>query len=479
MLKEKCGLLSYIGLSSEMLLQDFIERLEMLQHRGRDSVGLYYLSDSGEYKMFHRKGSIHEIFFENPSEDVKLLLSEKSKMIMGHLRYATSNVSDDDLIQPLVNSKKNIAVAHNGNIPCAMLKHIIKKINTEYFKFDVDVNDEFHDTTVFFKYLSQYDKTGLSFDEHLCKTNKYFNGAYNFIIMHNNEVYIVRDKRGYRPLCYGYDNRNNMLISSESVAFGNDYVYSNDIPCDSITKIVDNIVVKIDDNKIIKYNNSNCVFEYIYFMNELSIVKTPSMKISVETYRIELGNQLALQEMANGLDFGKYDKKDILVVGSPNTAIPGAIAYAKKMGLDYQQVLIKKKNTGRTFIILENDKRNVYFKKFELNKEKIKNKIIIFIDDSIVRGNTIENLCYLFKNNGASEIHVRSLSPPIAFPCYYGIHVPTKEELIINNNTIDEITNKFNLDSLMYLDINRLKNIFKDDICMGCFNGQYDPDILF
>jgi len=149
------------------------------------------------------------------------------------------------------------------------------------------------------------------------------------------------------------------------------------------------------------------------------------------------------------------------------------------MGLDYQQVLIKKKNTGRTFIILENDKRNVYFKKFELNKEKIKNKIIIFIDDSIVRGNTIENLCYLFKNNGASEIHVRSLSPPIAFPCYYGIHVPTKEELIINNNTIDEITNKFNLDSLMYLDINRLKNIFKDDICMGCFNGQYDPDILF
>ena len=145
----------------------------------------------------------------------------------------------------------------------------------------------------------------------------------------------------------------------------------------------------------------------------------------------------------------------------------------------YQQVLKKRLNTGRTFIVSNNDERNKYFKKFILDSEAVKDKIIIFVDDSIVRGNTIKSICHLFKTNGAKEIHIRVLSPPVKNPCYYGIHIPTREELLINRKNQDEIVKDFNLDSIMYLDLKSLDTIFGEDICKACFDNNYNPDILF
>jgi amidophosphoribosyltransferase len=472
MIKEKCGLLAFYGNSQISILQ-FVKRLNKLQHRGRDGVGITYI-ENGLYNTFKSKGTILEVFFENPSDEVKKLLEKKSNMILGHLRYATSN-TENELFQPLV--ENNLAVAHNGNIPDKMLLNIIEKLGIKK-----ENKENLHDTEVYFDYLKNSEE---KFKKKISETLEYFNGSFNFIIMKNKNMYIVRDKNGFRPLSYSIDQYDNILISSETVAYDycnekNHFKYINDISKNTVLKIdIINQSFDILNNNEPEYKNSNCVFEYIYFMNPKSEVRDNNknhITVEVEEYRYNLGVELAKQEKYN---FFKYKPKDIIVVGSPNTAIPGAIAYAKELKLPYSQVLKKKPNTGRTFILPNDNAREKYFKKFELDKEKIKDKIIIFIDDSIVRGNTIKSVCYFFKENGAKELHMRVLSPPISNPCYYGIHIPTKEELLINRKNISQIEKELNLNSLSYLDLESLDNIFGKNICKGCFDGKYDPDILF
>ena len=217
-------------------------------------------------------------------------------------------------------------------------------------------------------------------------------------------------------------------------------------------------------------------------MNNNSIIKSNEnqhLQISVNDYRIDCGKELALQEKKNNY-FDNIKKEDIIVVGSPNTAIPGAQSYAQSLSYSYQQVLKKRLNTGRTFIVSNNDERDKYFKKFVLDKDAIKDKIIIFVDDSIVRGNTIKSICHLFKINGAKEIHIRVLSPPVKNPCYYGIHIPTKEELIANQMSEADIAEHLGVDALLYQEesslieaVDRRGEQDFSDPCRACINGQY------
>lgn len=488
MITEKCGLLVYQGNNNKMLMKNFIVRLEKLQHRGRDAVGLCYLDENNEYKTFYAKGIIYDIFFNKPTDDIQNILNIESKLILGHLRYATSNIEDTSLIQPLADVNRKMAVAHNGNIPKAMLKCIIKKINDKYFDFDI--NDEnLHDTNTFFEYVKQYGKTENSMEKHLEKSYKYFNGSYNFIILHNESIYVLRDKNAYRPICYGKNLYGDLLISSETVSFLNDYKYINDLPYGETLKVKNNEIYSIKKNDMIrvsnksdcKYKNCNCSFEYIYFMNEKSKIMendNANVQINVDYYRIKSGEELAIQEK-NYEHLKDTNPNDVIVVGSPKTAIVGAKAYAKYLSYPYLQVLEKKPNVGRTFILPNDNDREKYFKKFVLDTDAIKNKIIIFVDDSVVRGNTVKNICHLFKTNGAKEIHVRVLSPPVKNPCYYGVHIPTDEELLMNKMDKKEIINKFNLESIEYLDIKKMDNIFSKNMCKACFNGNYNPDILF
>ena len=308
MLPEKCGLLAFYGKNNnKIFIKNFITRLEKLQHRGRDSVGICYLDDNKEYQTFYEKGTVNEIFFENPSKEIKKILHVRTKLILGHLRYATSNTDDKNLIQPLTNKHERISIAHNGNIPNAMLKYIIKKIRNEYFNFEINSNS-LHDTNVFFEYVRQYNRTLNRFEAHLVDSYKYFNGSYNFIVLYNENLYILRDKNAYRPICYGKDINDNILVSSESVSFLDDYKYIDDLPHSETLTIQDQEFLSLHTNQIIKssklpisikYKNSNCVFEYIYFMNNNSIIKSNEnrhLQISVNDYRIDSGKELALQE---------------------------------------------------------------------------------------------------------------------------------------------------------------------------------------
>ena len=532
----KCGILAYKSINVPIKIYEFIKRLEKLQNRGRDSCGITYLDNNNNYITFKESGTIQDIFFninhnEITKEKINNLLNTETKFIIGHLRYATSgnnknikdnqdnqdlfnvdNMNNNNYMQPFTNITNKLSIIHNGNIPDKELNKIINKINLKYPNFrnnntnnidntdntdffdKINNNNNIHDSKVFFDYLDyhQYIKDKISFDNYIKNTLTLFNGSFNFIVMKDNDLYIIRDKYGYKPLCYGINEDNSILISSESVSFE---LINNEYETYKTYKYIDNIktnsVLKLIEPKtsIHKYEfnqlngslfsidkHSYCVFEYIYFMNGLSKINNT---ITVDDYREKLGIELAKQEKLNFISYFKRNINDIIVIGSPNTGICGGKSYASYLNLPYKQVLIKKPNCGRTFILPDNNIRDKFFKKFVLNTEDIKNKIIIFLDDSIVRGNTIKNMCDLFKENGAKELHIRILSPELKYPCYYGINIPTHEELVMNNYTIEQFEKKCNLNSLRYLNIKSLTKLFGNSMCSACFDGNYNQNIDF
>ena len=189
--------------------------------------------------------------------------------------------------------------------------------------------------------------------------------------------------------------------------------------------------------------------------------------------RINLGTQLAKSESI------QFDKNETIVVGSPNTAIPMGKGFATYLDLPYEQVFKKKSDCGRTFILKTQKERLKQLLKFDFNKERIKNKIIILVDDSIVRGNTLQSISALFIEFGCKELHVRICSPELKFPCFYGIDIPTKKELIMNNYSIPELEKKLSIESIRFLSINELINTFKNDngFCLACFDGNYNKKL--
>ena len=194
---------------------------------------------------------------------------------------------------------------------------------------------------------------------------------------------------------------------------------------------------------------------------------------NVFNIRKKLGQNLAKQETFI------FNKKNTIVIGSPNTAIPMGKGYAEYLGLTYKQLLVKHNDCGRTFILKDQASRQNACRKFVINKESIKNKNIILVDDSLVRGNTIKSLSTMFHECNILEFHIRICSPELKYPCYYGIDIPTKEELIINNYSIPQIEENCNLTSLRYITVDKMIDSFSNDneFCTACFTGNYNKEL--
>ena len=366
---------------------------------------------------------------------------------------------------------------HNGNIPDYKLLH--KKLNC---KFDVDTL--ISDSHLILKYLEEKLNDGEDILSLLKNFINIVDKSYSLLILYKQELYIIRDKYGVRPLCIGY-NETGWCVSSESCVFESDENYSflKDVEPGSILKIDKNGIHNLYHCNLINRFKSHCLFEYIYFLNENSFADN----YQVSNLRYKYGEQLALQDIKANLNyFKKIDNP--LVVGSPSTGIPSGKGYADKLNYEYKQVLKKNNDIGRTFILETNKKREAgCFKKYYLEDYNVKNRNVIIIDDSLVRGTTMRNLIKIFRNAGALSVHIRIAAPPIKYPCFYGIDIPTKQELIadsiensIENNNDINITNleisiakKINADSLSYLKIQNIKSVMKsleNNICIGCFD---------
>jgi amidophosphoribosyltransferase len=444
----ECGVLAFINLEScekTLLSNDFVKFLELLQHRGQDSCGISYVEQVTK-KIITTKstGLISELY---PKLD-----HSESNIFIGHTRYSTlkHKEKDTDLLRahPIVSTFNGIdyAFVFNGNIPLT--------------------NDSKPDTIFITDTMNDFQNKGLSFYESVKRFIQDVPRAYNIIFLFQEMLYIIRDPYGTRPLIIG-KNGSKYMISSESVAIPKNYQL-NDIRSGNLI-MMGHTNIEIEEIVQLKFK-AHCLFEYIYFMNKDSQTET----VNISDLRKSMGKALAIQEKEHRNANANY-----LVIGIPNSAIESAKGYAEEMNYEYQQYITRNANINRTFILKDNKERDrMSKKKYSYQSEFIKDRNIIIVDDSIVRGITIKNIVAECRNSGAHEIHIRIPSPPIKDVCHYGVDIPDPIELIVNRYLdIESIAESLKVDSLMYLKLDNFDSIINlSHYCTGCMNSNYNKD---
>ncbi len=424
--------------------------LYALQHRGQESAGI--VSTDGS-RLYPEKGMgyVADIF------DHQKLASLIGDSAIGHVRYSTSGESKLINAQPIVtqSSRGPMALAHNGNI--VNNQQLRQRLEQEGAIFQSTT-----DTEIVLHLLAHSSK--LDLDEALRDALIYLQGAYSMVLQTPRRLYAIRDPFGVRPLCLGQLN-GSFVVASETCAF-------DLIEAKYVRDIAPGEILKIENGQSYSFflspapQHAFCIFEHVYFSRPDSTV----FQRSVHKSRYQMGRELA-REAPVAAD---------LVVPVPDSGVTAALGYSNESGIPFSFGLIRNHYVGRTFIEPKDSIRH-FGVKIKLNpvRELLKNKRIILIDDSIVRGTTSRKIVEMVRAVGAREVHLRISSSPTISPCFYGIDTPTCEELIGANKTVDEIRQFTGADSLYYLSIKGLKTAVKDrgNFCSACFDKNYPISI--
>jgi amidophosphoribosyltransferase len=425
--------------------------LYALQHRGQESAGIA-VADGGDIRVHKGMGLCAEVFRDS------LGSITGGNIAVGHVRYSTCGDSAAGNSQPIVLSyrKGKIAMAHNGNlINCDVLRD---KLIDEGMIFQTTL-----DTEVMAALIARYSKIGLI--ESITKMMKMVRGAYALTIMTEDALIGVRDPKGVRPLALGKLD-DNYVLASESCAF-------DAIDAEFVRDIRPGEIVMIDKDGLKSFQaqasreTALCIFEYVYFARPDSDIDG----ISVYRSRESMGIRLAKS----------YPIKADLVGGVPDSATPAATGYAAQSGIPFAKLLAKNRYVGRTFIQPSQSLRERGVKlKLNAMKRIVHGKKLVLVDDSIVRGTTSKKIVEMLRLAGAREVHMMISSPPVKYPCYFGIDTPSHEELIGAKKSIEEIRRVIGADSLNYLTVEDLLKTVEGagcNFCVGCFNGEYPVDI--
>jgi amidophosphoribosyltransferase len=447
--KEECGIYGIYGV--EEAANFTYLGLYALQHRGQESAGI--VSTDGEHLYrYAGMGQVAHVFDEHK---IKML---RGFAAIGHNRYSTTGASFLRNAQPIrVDSRLgSFALAHNGNITNAWELRRIFEEQGSIFQTTVD-------TEIIFHLMAKSEKN--DFLEALIYALKRIQGAYSLLVLNRSELYAVRDPFGFRPLVMGKHKSGAIVFASETCAFDiTDVEYIRDIEPGEIVK-----VSKKGIESFFPFPQSKrqalCIFENIYFSRPDSYI----FNRSVFEVRKNLGKYLAIEHPAEA---------DV-VIGVPDSSIVAALGYAEQSGIPYTTGLIRSHYIGRTFIEPEQKIRDFGAKiKYNVVRSAVKDKRVVVVDDSIMRGTTSKKLIKMIRRAGAKEIHLRISAPPTKYPCFYGIDIPTRHELIASSHTIEEIQKYLRVDSLGYLSIeNALKAMevsnVKSQWCDACFSGDY------
>ena len=449
---EKCGIFGVYGKGFEAA-RLVHPGLWALQHRGQESSGI--ASSDGKKIYIHKgMGLVSHVFEE---KDLKKL---KGYLAIGHNRYSTSGDSAITHAQPIlekVGKGKFIAVAHNGNLPSTdKLEQFLasKQISTKGS----------NDSEMIAKAITFYIKSGLSLEEAIKISYPLFTGVFCLLIMNENKMIAVRDSFGIRPLCIGKLN-GGFVVASESCAL-------DIIGAKFLREVKPAEMVVIDDQglksiQIEKGQQKLDIFEFVYFARPDSII----LGKSVDQVRQNLGIELAKE----------YKIKADVVIPVPDSAIPAAIGYSNESGIPFYLGLIKNRYIHRTFISPEvHNRHKMVQQKLNPMSHIIKDKKVIVIDDSIVRGTTTKQIVKMLKNAGAKEVHVLVSSPPVKYPDFYGINTPDQKELIAATKSVKEIGKEIEADSIYYLSYQGLIKaigLSEDLLCSSCFIGIYPVDL--
>lgn len=441
--------------------------LYALQHRGQESAGIA-VSNGSQILVFKDMGLVSQVF------DEASLGSLLGHIAVGHARYSTTGASTWENAQPTFRATGHgsIALGHNGNlVNTAELAGMVADLPKQEGRTPRVAAT--NDTDLLTALLAaQVDDDGkpLTVEEASAKILPQVKGAFSLVFMDEHTLYAARDPQGIRPLVLGRLERG-WVVASESAALdicGAAYV----------REIEPGEFVAIDENglrtsRFAEAKPKGCVFEYVYLARPDTDIAGRNVYLS----RVEMGRRLAKEAPAEA----------DLVIATPESGTPAAIGYAEASGIPFGAGLVKNAYVGRTFIQPSQTIRQLGIR-LKLNplKEVIKGKRLVVVDDSIVRGNTQRALVRMLREAGAAEIHIRISSPPVKWPCFFGIDFATRAELIANGMSIEEIGTSLGADSLSYISIDGMiesTTIDKPNLCRACFDGEYpmdlpDPELL-
>lgn len=436
-----CGIIGL--LSRRNIARNIYFGLLALQHRGQESAGISILKN-GKIHTKKGVGLVSDLFSKHQIENGELGI--------GHVRYSTTGTSSERDAQPFqVDSPLGgIAISHNGNV--VNLIELRRELSRD-FPFESGCDAE-----VLLKLLAREVSEEGDLIEGIKNIYDLVDGSFSDVLLTGNEGLVAfRDALGFRPLVWG----SGPTFSSESVVhdvLGREF-YGDVNPGEVILFRDDTI----ERERIKRKRSKFCMFEYVYFSRPDSIINGKL----VYSVRLKLGEELARIEEHEG---------DI-VVPVPDSSRTAAEGYSNYTGIPVVEGLIKNRYVGRTFIMPTQEEREIYTQ-LKLNpvRSLVRNRRVILIDDSIVRGTTSRRIVSLLRKAGAKEIHLRVSCPPIVSPCFYGIDMANKRELIAANHSIDEIEKILGVDSLIYQSIDGLVRAIgfnKEELCLGCLTGRY------
>ena len=426
--------------------------LYALQHRGQESCGIV-VNDDGLFASHKDLGLVSEVFSEGILKSLP-----KGTMAVGHNRYGTTGSTRRSNCQPIeVNHQKGrMAIAHNGNLSNAAELRSALELSGAIFHTTSD-------TETIAYIVTKERLSAPSIEEAVSRAMNTLEGAYSLILMSPQKLICARDPYGFRPLCYGITEDGMYVAASESCA---------------IKAVGGRIIRDLEPGEILVFSKEGvvsrrehcglkrkhlCVFEYIYFARPDSVING----LSVHESRLNAGRILA-QEKPVEAD---------LVIGVPDSGLDAALGYSMSSGIPYDIGLIKNKYIGRTFID-PGDRLDKVKIKLSVVEGVVKDKRIILIDDSIVRGTTSRRIISLLREAGAKEVHMRVCAPPFLYPCFYGTDIDSSENLVACQHTVPEISEMIGADSLAFFPVGKLELLAGGhNYCSACFDGRYPTGI--
>ncbi|MDP2728410.1 MAG: amidophosphoribosyltransferase [Dehalococcoidia bacterium] len=444
--RESCGIFGIYAPGEDVARITFFG-LYALQHRGQESAGIA-TSDGKDLTVRTGMGLVAQVFVE---EDLAALSGGYAAI--GHTRYSTMGSSRIANAQPLLvdGDLGMLALAQNGNV-----------INAASLRAQMESSYDFHTSTdaeVIARLVTS--SFGHSWEEKILRAMPRLQGAFSLVLLTRDSLIGVRDPLGIRPLCLGRLN-GGWVLASESCAL-------DTVGAQFVREVEPGEVVVIDHwgvrstIGVATEKRSLCIFEFIYFARPDSIINGRLLYLA----RQQMGAQLARE----------FPVEADLVIAVPDSAIPAGIGYAKESGIPFSEGLIKNRYIGRTFIQPDQRMRELGVQlKFNPLLEAISGKRLVVLDDSIVRGTTTPRVVSLLKKAGASEVHMRICAPPIRHPCFFGVDMATRAELIASRKSVEEIAAYIGATSLGHLSLEGLVesvNLPEKGFCLACFTGCY------
>ena len=450
-LHEECGVFGIYSLDKREVASDIYYGLIALQHRGQESAGIAVSDTDGEMgnlKLKKDMGLVNEVFNEKDLQNLN------GNIGVGHVRYSTTGGSRPENAQPIAMNyiKGSLALVHNGNI-----------VNAEQLKEEQMFRGLAHYTTsdtevLAYEIIGERVKTG-SIEEAIKAAAAKLKGGYAVVVMSPRKLVGIRDPFGIKPLILGRKGES-YILASESAAItsvGGEII--RDIEPGEIISITQE--GNFSDKSLCQEKHAHCIFEYIYFARNDSVMDG----IEIHDARVCAGRALARKK--------KVDAD--IVVGVPDSGLAAAEGYALESGIPFALAFHKNSYIGRSFIKpTDKERQTAVHMKLSVLNNVVKDKNIVIIDDSIVRGTTMKQLIEMLRRAGAKAVHVRISSPPFLYPCYYGTDVPTSKQLIASHHSCDEVCKNIGADSLEYLAIEDFASMVGElPLCTACFTNEY------